>query len=194
MKYLTMIIILSFCTIVCCAQIKYEIYSNKSLLDESRKIALLQIGVTENSNRNDNSKIDEYLRTIGLASGNPYCAAGVYYCFSKAAEIIKLPVDSIPIIKTGSANMIFDKARLKGCKVIYKAHNNDLIVWKSDNSYSGHIERVLVTGKKGNITTIAFNSSEYINGKRYEGVFIKKRNIFSALAKLKVRGLIGFRS
>lgn len=193
MKHLSAIIFF-FASLSCFSQVKYEIYADAKLLEVSRNVALSQIGVIEKYGRNDHPKIAEYLKSVGLSPGNPYCAASVYYCFFKAAEFLHMSLDSIPIYRSGSANMIFDKAKIRGIKRAYYASSNDLIIWKSANSYSGHIERVLYANDRGNVVTIAFNSSEIINGVKKEGVFIKKRNIYSAIDRLKVRGLIGFRS
>jgi len=44
---------------------------------------------------------------------------------------------------------------------------------------------------KGFVRTLAFNVP---NEQNQEGVFIKKRNIYHPIRRLKIRGLIGFRS
>lgn len=46
-------------------------------------VAESQVGTTEATGRND-GEVVKYLRSVGLAKGDPYCAAFVYWCGREA--------------------------------------------------------------------------------------------------------------
>jgi len=70
------------------------------LIQKAMEYAEMEIGVMESppySNRG--KKVEEYLKSVRLDPGNPWCAAFVYWCFNKAAESI----GSVnPLYRTGS--------------------------------------------------------------------------------------------
>lgn len=172
---------------------KYELYCNNNLLILSGEIAMSQNGIIEkNNNRGEVLKYSSIFSSS--LRGLPYCASGVYWTFYIASNKLNIPLDSIPIPKTMVADAIFRYAKANGIKKKYQAEINDLIVWRKKSNYRGHIERIIKVGEKGNVTTIAFNTSSLVNGKKVEGVFIKKRNIYHPIANLAIRGLIGFRT
>jgi len=172
------------------AQSKFQLSCNKHLISESLKIGLQQVGTVDRTTQNDGA-VEKYLQSVGLAKGNPYCAAGQYYCFNEAVKCLHLPQKSIPIPRTGLANAIFNYAKVNGEKVRYKASINDLIIWRRGDTPFGHVERIIDVMDKGFVRTLAFNVP---NEQNQEGVFIKKRNIYHPIRRLKIRGLIGFRS
>jgi len=69
---------------------------------------------------------------------------------------------------------------------------DDLIVWQSGKTIFGHIERIIQVGEMGWVRTIGFNTVKYINGIRFEGVFIHRRNVFGFLGRMHIKGIIGF--
>lgn len=180
------IILLSVSQLI--AQSKYCLECSEDLLKVSLDSAISQIGIIEKTNKNDGD-VEKYLSIFNLRKGNPYCAAGQYWCFYSACKDLKFSMEKIPIVKSALANNIFNMAKIQGLKTKYKVEKNDLIVWKIPISRHGHIERVYKIISKTWVQTIAFNVKSKI-GK--EGVFIKKRNIFSPLGRLRIRGLIGF--
>lgn len=171
------------------SQNKYELDCNRLLLIKSIEIGLQQVGTLESNNKND-GEVEKYLKSVNLSAGNPYCAAGQYYCFQQAALQLKLPIASIPIPPTGLANLIFNYGKSKGKQIDYQAAIHDLIIWRRGNTPFGHIERVVEVLDKGNVRTLAFNTS---NKTGQQGVFIQNRNIYNPIRRLKIRGLIGFR-
>jgi hypothetical protein len=171
------------------SQAKYELSCNSKLLIKSEEIAFRQVGVIELKNKNDGKDIKNYLLSVGIKQPAPYCAAGVYFCFLEACIVLDLPQRSIPIIETGVASRIYSNARNKGRQISYSARRHDLIIWKKAKSWQGHIERIIEVLPKGWVRTIAFNTK---HGKQ-EGVFIKKRNIYHPLGRLRILGLVGFR-
>ncbi len=161
------------------------------LLKGSLDTAIAQAGTIEMTNNNDGA-VEIYLKSVGLGGGYPYCAAGQYYCFKRAAGALNIDYKEIPIPRTGVANAIFNHAGNKGKIGKYIPAKHDMIVWRHRGKFSGHIERIVQVGKAGWVWTIAFNVSERINGKRVEGVFIKKRNVYHPLGRMLLRGLVGF--
>jgi len=170
------------------AQTKYCLSCREDLIKASLDSAISQIGIVEKTSKNDGD-VEKYLSIFNLNKGNPYCAAGQYWCFFTACKDLKLSTKEIPIVKSALANIIYQSAKRKGTKARYKATKNDLIVWRIPKSEHGHIERVLKKISKTWVLTIAFNVKSK-NGR--EGVFIKKRNIFYPLGRLRIKGLIGF--
>lgn len=170
---------------------KYILLCNEELLEKSRMTALAEVGVLERGK--NRGEVQKYLKPFNANGGTPYCAAGLYWSFLEACHQLNMPEDSIPIPKTMLANGIYNYAKKHGTKAKVTVEVDDLIVWKRRASYRGHIERIISIGAGGNVRTIAFNSSQTIDGKRRHGVFIKNRNINKPLAKMRIRGFIGFR-
>ena len=173
------------------SQNRYILECKQSLIDKSREVLYNQVGVREVGN-NSGQRVAEYLRSVGLGIGNPYCYAGQYYCFFESSKLLNLPIESIPIPKTGLANNVFDYAQKRGLKTKYGAFIDDLIVWKYDKKISGHVERCISkSSPTGNVKTIGFNTGDG-DQREGQGVFIKTRNIKTRLGRMMVRGLVGF--
>ncbi len=182
MKWIIIFILMTSCLQ---SQMRYELECDKELLKKSEEIARNQVGVLEKSNRNDGKRIAEYLRSVGINSPAPYCAAGVYYCFCMAKDEVG---GNIPIVRSGVAIRIYFEAKA-GRKSRYSPERHDLIVWKRSKTWQGHIERIVEVGRGGWVRTVAFNVRQ--GGK--EGVFYKRRNVFHPLGRLGILGLVGFR-
>lgn len=172
------------------SQVKYELKCNKELLLKSREICISQIGIKEATGHNDGERVESYLASVGLSKGFPYCAAGQYYCFLKASEILKLDKSVIPIYRTGSTLKMFNEAIKYKKRVKYLAKIDELLFWILPNRSGGHVERVIKTHKAGWVDCVGFNTG--MNTRDGEGVAIKRRNIYHILSRMKVRGLIGF--
>ncbi|OGU40528.1 MAG: hypothetical protein A2X61_13630 [Ignavibacteria bacterium GWB2_35_12] len=174
-------------------QSKYVLKCRNNILKISELISLAEVGTIEKG-RTNSGDAGKYLKCVGLKKGEPYCAAGQYYCFAEAVKFLHLTVLSIPIKRTGNANLMFEDAIHRGIKSRYVINEHDLIVWRKGKSRSGHIERVIIPGKAGWATTVGFNVRKYDNlSKKYvEGVFLMRRNIYEPLQRMRVRGIIGF--
>jgi hypothetical protein len=195
------IIIFILLTINSIANQRFELDCKKDILTESNRILINQIGVIEKTNKNDGD-VEQYLNSVGLNAGNPYCASGQYWCFQQAVNNLNLPkvqnlrkvgYADIPIPRTGNANAVYNFAAKRGNKTGYSPQIHDLIVWRKPGTPFGHIERIINTGKAGWVETVGFNTESIIGSKRIEGVFKKKRNVFFALGRLAIRGLVGFK-
>lgn len=176
-----------FLILLFCAFTKYELPCDKLLLEESRKIALNEVGTMET--RSNRGEVAKYLNSVGLSEGHPYCAAGVYWCFAEAIDNLGLSKNEIPISRTAVANKMFNDAIRKGRKVLANVANNDLIVWKSKSGWNGHIERVVKVKRKAVVQTVGFN----VKVGKGEGVGLKTRFLSHQLGKLMLRGIITFK-
>jgi len=184
--FMILIMLLLFFATVIYSQSKYELPAKQYILDYSKDTLIAQIGIQELTGNND-GYCEVYLASVNLKKGNPYCAAGQYYCF----YINALNKKDIPIYKTGIANKHYTYAKFKGVKIPYKAKDNDLIIWRKKNSWQGHIERIIKVGKKGWVDTIGFNTG---SGREGNSVLKRKRNIKHPIGRMLIRGLIGFSS
>lgn len=74
-------------------------------LDRQRIIAIArtEIGIKELTGNNDGKRVEEYLNSVGLGKGDPYCAAFVSFVFKKAGY---------PRPRTGWSPALFPKNRL----------------------------------------------------------------------------------
>lgn len=174
------------------SQTKYELNCDRELLKAAIEIANEQIGTKECDCRN-RGEVEKYLKLFDAATGTPYCAAGIYYCFLNACLNLNMELNYIPIPKSMLANAIFDYAKLNGHKSSYIPGIGDLIVWRKRQSIFGHIEMIKSVTKAGWINTIGFNTEKIVNSHKLCGVFEHKRNIYHPLGRLAVRGLVGFR-
>lgn len=193
----TIITILLFliAAIEICSATRYWLWCDSKLLDASRDSLQSQVGVREETGRNDGKKVECYLRSVGLPKGNPYCAAGQYWCFYTAARDLNMPESAIPIYKTGSTVAMFDQAAKIAQKTNYKPSVDDLMFWRRPSQLRGHVERIIEVNKAGWVTTIGFNTSCGSRGNQYEGegVFKRRRNVYHPLGRMVVRGLVGFK-
>jgi len=176
------------------AQTNIQLTCNLNLLKASKDSAIAQLGVIEKTKRNDGADIEKYLKSTFTNKSSSYCAAAAYWCFFSAATDLKIGFYQIPIKRTALANGIFNDALLRGKKTKFAPREHSLIIWKYPNSCFGHIERIISVEKAGWVTTVAFNVSGFSTKykKKTEGVFLKKRNIFHQLGKMRIRGMISF--
>lgn len=165
----------------------YELDCEGKLLAESERIARSQIGVLESGN--NRGEVAKYLRSVGLAGGNPYCAAGVYWCYDQARIKLGYSLESIPVLRTAVANAMYNDAGRRGKSVTQVVKRHDLLVWKSKRSWTGHIERVISVNDYNIVRTIGFN----VKTENGEGVAVKTRFIKHPLGRLMLRGIITFR-
>lgn len=83
------------------------------LLTEVLKTAHHEIGVQETPpGSNSGPTINEYLHSIGLDPGYPWCAAFVYWCFEQASARLNR---ANPLVRTGSCMNHWRKT--KGIKI-----------------------------------------------------------------------------
>lgn len=63
-----------------------------TLAEKTLEIALTQVGFHEQPfGSNSGPEVDEYLRSVHLPPGNPWCAAFVGWCFTEAVKVVGGP-------------------------------------------------------------------------------------------------------
>lgn len=156
------------------------------LLNTSEAILFQQVGIKE-VGKNKGPMIEKYLASIGLPEGYSYCLAGQYYCFEEAAKLTGL---QNPLPKTGLVMGLWNWAKKNGKIRKGYPERHDLICWQKGKSIFGHIGRIIEVQKKGWVKTIEFNTGSDI--REGDGVYIRKRNLFQPLQRMKIKGLIGW--
>jgi len=58
--------------------------------------AIANIGVGEEFGENQGKYVNQYLASVGLEPGNPYCAAWLYFRYQKAANSLELALPELP--------------------------------------------------------------------------------------------------
>ena len=173
--------------------VRYDLKADSRLVSESNLILAKQVGVKEKTGSNDGVQVERYLKSIGLNKGQPYCAAGQYYCYSEAAKRLGIDSKEIPAPKSGLARAFYWFGKKHGSKSKTNTiHKHSFMIWGYTNSNSGHIERVVSVGKLGWVKTIGFNTSNGLKGSQREGngVFFRKRNVFHPLSKMALIAII----
>ena len=167
------------------SQKKYNILiSDYGIMKRSEIVCQNEMGKIEIGN-NQGQHIKLYMKYVGLnyTKKYPYCAAGISFCYGK----------EIPFKRSASANRIYDNIRKQGYRVKYEAKKHNLLVWKNLKNYNGHISRIKEVQLKGWVLTYEFNTGDPSKNQREgDGNYIKRRNIYHILGRMKVRGLCGF--
>ncbi|MBL7988821.1 MAG: CHAP domain-containing protein [Chlorobi bacterium] len=141
-----------------------------------------QIGVRESPlGSNRGPEVDRYLSTTGLASGNYWCAAFVYWLYDQAAKKLGVPN---PMTRSGSVMKLWNEAR-KAARVA-EVPQPGMVFIISHGGGTGHTG--IVEGVHGGVVqTIEGNTNEA--GQRNGiGVFRRKR----AITQIN-RGFIDYR-
>jgi hypothetical protein len=193
MKKTIILITFLLCIFEARATGNYELPCRQDLLEESEKVMLAEVGIKEKTNRND-GEVKKYLSSVGLREGNPYCAAGQYWVFRRACRNLHIPKSAIPIPRTGLVYNIYAHAKKRGLHLPYRAKRHALIIWQYPNKRRGHVERIFKVGKGGNVWTVGFNTSSGKAGSQddCEGVYIRKRNIYHPLGRMRIKCLVSF--
>lgn len=202
MKYILSILILIVFTNQMYSFKRFELEADSCVVNLATSIAKHQVGVVEATNRNDGYMVNQYQKSVGIRQGNskvtgdPYCAAGVYWSYMTAVDSLGLDKSYIPIPRSGSSQVAYTYAEQKA-KIASKQDPtvNDIFIWRKKNSWQGHQGIIIEVGEKGWVYTVEFNTSG--NGTTDEreggGVFIKKRNYRHPLGRLMTRGFVGFK-
>lgn len=128
-----------------------------SYIDDTVAAARKELGVTEVNYSNSGPRVNQYLASVGLGPGHPWCAAFVHWACDQA----KVPES----VWDGLANKAYcpaieSWARSKGILQTTPQRGDFMLLqmWDNDGQYSGHIGIVeAVNG--GEIHTLEGNTS-----------------------------------
>lgn len=152
---------------------------DEPLVAAALQVAETQIGVTEEPPfKNTGKKVAEYLGSIGLGQGNPWCAAFVYWCFDQAAKDQKVPN---PLFKTGHCMTHWREARKRGIRCIPSAEAIDnpellrpgqvfIMHYGQDKGHTG-----LVAGVEGGLLETIEGNTNVAGGREGDGVYRKRQ-------------------
>lgn len=136
-------------------------------------VAATQVNVTEcPPNTNSGLKVEEYLETVGLTKGQPWCAAFVAWCGRVALK------KDWPLPLTGGCQALSVAAQAKGWQVERPAVGDVFLLWfpkLNRFAHTGFIEAI--TGKQ--ITTLEGNTSG-AGSREGWGVFRRTRSFGTA--------------
>lgn len=128
-------------------------------------VALGEVGVREATGRNDGPRVEDYLRSVGLGKGEPWCAAFVYWAH-RAADIEAVRSGYSP---DWFRRNLVEKGRATGGDVFG--------VWFSSKKRIAHvglIERLERGGKW--VITVEGNTND-AGSREGDGVYRKRRPI-----------------
>lgn len=136
-----------------------------SLAQKSLEIALVQDGVSE-SPKHDNSGpvVEQYLASVGLGKGYPWCMAFVYWCVNQAANML---ATTNPLVKTGGVMRQWNETKLpKLPKTSKEVKSGDIFIMEfgKGNGHTGFV--VSIDGK--NAHTIEGNTNDDGSREGYE--------------------------
>lgn len=191
MVRIVILFLVLFCGTTAYSFSRYELACRSDMLEESYRVMLGELGTLERTEKGK-ARVYAYLRAVGLAKRNPYCAAGQYWCFLKASKKLMMQVSEIPLPRSGLASSFFHRAQSKGRRKAYIPKMHDLIIWRKGATIFGHVERIVLVRTGGWVESVGFNTKQVINGKEEKGVFMHRRNIYHPLGRLAIKGLVGF--
>ena len=146
-----------------------------TLAERSLQIAYSQLGVTEQpKGSNAGPEVKQYLRSVGLGVGNPWCMAFVYWCVDQACKEMQL---KNPLIKTGGVLFQYNNTTLRKLPKTSGAFKpGDIFIMKF-SAITGHTG-FIKTINKGFIETVEGNTNDEGGREGYE-VAIMKRPVSS---------------
>lgn len=95
------------------------------LSEKALAIAITQLGIREKGSSNSGKEVDQYLKSVGLNPGNPWCMAFVYWCYNQAAAVTGTPNF---LIRTGGVLHQWNEQQAKRKIVLDKVLKNPDII------------------------------------------------------------------
>jgi hypothetical protein len=146
--------------------------SNPAHLD----LASSYVGTTELTGNNDGLEVEQFLASVGLAKGNPYCAAFVSFILDETTGIWQ------PKIRSGLASHFITAASIDARDVLrgsISVPDGTLVIWQKGNTIFGHIGFVAEQEESNLFRTIEANTSSgvYGNQRDGDGVWYRQRSI-----------------
>lgn len=139
-------------------------------------LAVSYIGTTELTGNNDGLEVEQFLGSVGLKKGNPYCAAFISFILDESAGI------KSPTIRTALASKFITDSSIDAKEVIRGTGaipDGSIVIWQKGNTIFGHagfVESQLSTHR---FRTIEANtgSGTYGDQSDGDGVWRRQRSI-----------------
>ncbi len=134
------------------------------------------VGTTELTGDNDGPEVERFLGAVGLAKGNPYCAAFVSYILDETPGIEQ------PAIRSGLASKFITDASINAKQVLRGSEpvpDGTIVVWRKGNTIFGHAGFVASQSGDNLFETIEANTSSGVYGSQRDGdgVWTRQRSI-----------------
>ena len=172
-----------------CGQEKYVLPCKEYLFYLRMDSLETQIGTKEATGRND-GEVYKYQKPFGLKN-QPYCKMLQDWAFWVNLEV----KEDAPYKFNPLAISLYGYAKKNGTKAIYYGNYGDLLIWNNAGQITGHIECIDSVMLRGNVRTIAGNTSNGKTGNQREGngIYQRERNIKHPLSRiLLMKGIVGF--
>lgn len=115
-----------------------------SLAQKALDIALTHDGVSEEpKGSNAGPVVNQYLKSIGLGPGYPWCMAFVYWCVNEAAKMLEV---KNPLVKTGGVLRQYNETILRKLpKTSGAIKPGDIFImeFKGGNGHTGFVEKIV---------------------------------------------------
>lgn len=171
------------------AQEKYLLPCKEYLFELRMDSLKTQVGIKEKTGNND-GEVYKYQKPFRLKN-QPYCKMLQDWAFLVNLRDKKdAPYKFNPL-----AISLYGYAKKNGISAIYKGNIGDLLIWNNKGTITGHIECIDSVMKRGNVRTIAGNTSNGKAGSQREGngIYRRNRNIKHPLSRiLVIKGIVGF--
>lgn len=84
---------------------------SETLAIKALQIAIVQDGICEEpKGSNSGPVVNQYLKSVGLGKGYPWCMAFVYWCVQKSADMLEV---KNPLVKTGGVMLQYNTTKLR---------------------------------------------------------------------------------
>jgi peptidoglycan hydrolase-like protein with peptidoglycan-binding domain len=153
--------------------IQKNIKAGSNYMKRVLEIASGEVGTKEEPlGSNSGKRVNDYLKSVGLGSGNAWCAAFIYWCCEKTSEEMN---KTNPLYKTGLCSAHWDNSTAKKIKAKDAIQNPSLIS-------PGHIfititDREEGTGHTGIIESVSGGFLNTIEGNTSNGVNRRQQKI-----------------
>lgn len=134
------------------------------------------IGTTELTGNNDGLEVEQFLGSVGLSKGNPYCAAFISYILDETPGI------KSPTIRTALASKLITNESIEAKEILRGTEaipDGTIVVWQKGNTIFGHAGFVEEQLSRSEFTTIEANtgSGTYGDQSDGDGVWRRQRSI-----------------
>lgn len=142
-----------------------------SVSQTALQVASTQIGVQEiPKGSNGGPQVTQYLKSVGLGPGNPWCMAFVYWCVNEASK--QLGVEN-PLVKTGSVMFQYNNTKLRKLpKTSSAVKPGDVFVmeFSAGKGHTGFVTAI----ENGMIHTIEGNSNSDHSREGFEVISLSR--------------------
>jgi hypothetical protein len=136
-----------------------------TLAQQSLQIAIAQLGVCEQPrNSNMGPEVNQYLRSVGLRPGYPWCMAFVYWCVEQACQ---KSGRTNPMVRTGGVMRQWNETKLRKLSHrdrAIKAGDVFIMRFARGTGHTGFVKEV----HPGRIVTIEGNTNDEGSREGYE--------------------------